>query len=267
MIINPFTFGAAAPDIYTYGPKVAYDISDTATLFQDSAGTTPVTADGDPVGLVLNQIAGYTNADMMQATAGSRPIYRTSGGKAWLENDGTKWMYSRSAGALAFAIVNTFAGARKTTGFADFGAIVGHPHATTHTSPFWRWCIQGRTSGPTVGAAVDSGALLITSSSAAAAIGTDFILTCGTNSMWDASSASQRSRVLKVSKGLPGATAVTTTTTYVNSNVSTLMSHAAGVVPFKGNFYGAVIFDIAVTSQAWVDAGEAWVNARLQVPV
>jgi hypothetical protein len=34
---------------------VLYDISDLSTMFQDAAGTVPVTADGDPVGLVLDK--------------------------------------------------------------------------------------------------------------------------------------------------------------------------------------------------------------------
>lgn len=39
-------------------PVVWYDPSDLSTMFQDSAGTTPVTADSDPVGLILDKSAG-----------------------------------------------------------------------------------------------------------------------------------------------------------------------------------------------------------------
>lgn len=51
-----------------------YDPSDTTTLFQDSAGTTPVTASGQPVGLMLDKSGRGHHAT--QPTAGSRPIYR-----------------------------------------------------------------------------------------------------------------------------------------------------------------------------------------------
>ena len=51
-----------------------YDPSDTTTLFQDSAGTTPVTASGQPVGLMLDKSGRGNHAT--QPTAGSRPIYR-----------------------------------------------------------------------------------------------------------------------------------------------------------------------------------------------
>ena len=51
-----------------------YDPSDLSTLFQDAAGTTPVTAIGQSVGKVLDK-SGNTN-HATQATAGNRPILR-----------------------------------------------------------------------------------------------------------------------------------------------------------------------------------------------
>lgn len=55
-------------------------------LFQDAAGTTPVTAPGDPVGLMLD-LSGNDN-HAMQEVSGSRPVYRTDGQYHWLEFDG-----------------------------------------------------------------------------------------------------------------------------------------------------------------------------------
>lgn len=63
-----------------------YDPSDLSTLFQDAAGTTPVTTDSDPVGLMLD-ISGNGN-HVSQAMATKRPLYKTSGGLHWLEFDG-----------------------------------------------------------------------------------------------------------------------------------------------------------------------------------
>lgn len=66
-----------------------WDVSDTGTLFQSGTRSSPgaaVTADGDPVGLVLDKSGnGY---DLVQATSTKRPLYRTSGGLSWLEFDG-----------------------------------------------------------------------------------------------------------------------------------------------------------------------------------
>lgn len=54
-----------------------WDFTDAATLFQDSAGTTPVTAAIQPVGRVLDK-SGQGN-HFIQSTAASRPAYNGAG--------------------------------------------------------------------------------------------------------------------------------------------------------------------------------------------
>ena len=74
-------------NLFSNGEQGAwYDPSDLTTLYQDSAGTTPVTADGDPVGLMLDKSGNDNHAS--QATSASRPVYRTDGVLHWLESDG-----------------------------------------------------------------------------------------------------------------------------------------------------------------------------------
>ena len=63
-----------------------YDPSDLSTMFQDSAGATPVTADGQPVGLILDKSGNGNHAS--QATAAARPLYKTDGTLHWLQFDG-----------------------------------------------------------------------------------------------------------------------------------------------------------------------------------
>lgn len=63
-----------------------YDPSDRSTLFQDAEGTIPVTADGDPVGLMLDK-SGNGN-HLTQAATSARPTFRTDGALHWLEPDG-----------------------------------------------------------------------------------------------------------------------------------------------------------------------------------
>ena len=62
---------------------VWYDPSDIDTLFQDSAGTTPVTTAGQPVGLMLDNSGNGNHAT--QATAAARPTYQTGPARATLD--------------------------------------------------------------------------------------------------------------------------------------------------------------------------------------
>ena len=61
-----------------------YDPSDLSTLFQDSAGTTPVTASGQPVGKMLDKSGNGNHAT--QATAARRPTYQTGPARATIDN-------------------------------------------------------------------------------------------------------------------------------------------------------------------------------------
>ena len=63
-----------------------YDPSDLTTMFQDRAGTTPVTADGQTVGKILDKSGRGNHATAPNDAA--RPLYKTSGGLHWLQFDG-----------------------------------------------------------------------------------------------------------------------------------------------------------------------------------
>lgn len=63
-----------------------YDPSDLTTLFQDTAGTVPVTADGQLVALMRDK-SGNSN-HLTQPSVSSRPTYKAAGGLRWLAFDG-----------------------------------------------------------------------------------------------------------------------------------------------------------------------------------
>ncbi len=79
-----------------------WDASDTAYLWQDTARTTPVAANSDPVGVLANKTGQLLNRDATQATAGLRPLWKTNiaGGNPALLFNGTD-------SELGFATWNT----------------------------------------------------------------------------------------------------------------------------------------------------------------
>ena len=89
--------------LFAAGEKgVWYDPSDMSTLFQDAAGTIPVTAAGQPVGKMLDKSGRGNHAT--QATATSRPVLQTANGLCCLAFDGVDdWMV---IGAVDFTATN-----------------------------------------------------------------------------------------------------------------------------------------------------------------
>lgn len=96
-----------------------YDPSDLATMFQDAAGTIPVTAVGQPVGRI-NDKSGRGN-HAMQATTASRPLLQQDGsGNYYLDFDGVDDYFSTSAFNMASAAVSAVCGTyRLSSGTAN----------------------------------------------------------------------------------------------------------------------------------------------------
>jgi len=127
---NPRTLFAASE------PGAWYDPSDMSTLFQDSAGTVPVTAVEQPVGLMLDKSGRGNHA--FQATATSRPVLQQdASGRYYLSFDGVDdWMLTNSIDFTATDKMTVFAGVRK---LSDVGSIVVElsSNVTTNTGSFY----------------------------------------------------------------------------------------------------------------------------------
>lgn len=101
-----------------------YDPNDIGTMFQDAGGTIPVTAEGQPVGLIRDKSGRNNHA--YQTTSASRPILRKNAvtGANYLEFDGTDDSLATSnIDFTATDKVSLFAGVRKLSD-AAIGFIV-----------------------------------------------------------------------------------------------------------------------------------------------
>tara|TARA_R110000851_G_C13102500_1_gene568916 strand:- start:866 stop:2089 length:1224 start_codon:yes stop_codon:yes gene_type:complete len=100
-----------------------YDPSDLTTLFQDAAGTIPVTADGDPVGLMLDKSGNGNHAT--QSTTAAKPVYRTDGTLHWLKFDGIDdGMESPTVNTSGAGLLFAYAGLVDTgTSRSDYGPL------------------------------------------------------------------------------------------------------------------------------------------------
>ena len=92
---------------------VWYDPSDLSTLYQDAAGTIPVTAVGQPVGKILDKSGRGNHA--FQATATSRPVLRQdASGRYYLSFDGVDdWMQTNRIDFTSTDKMTVMAGVRK----------------------------------------------------------------------------------------------------------------------------------------------------------
>ena len=92
-----------------------YDPSDFSTMFQDAAGTTPVTAVGQPVGRILDKSGRGNHAYNPSGNSANFPVLQQAGGLYYLAFNGVnQWL--RSIGSIDFTYgdkVFVSAGVRK----------------------------------------------------------------------------------------------------------------------------------------------------------
>lgn len=107
--------GAFTPAlIFSPGAQgVWFDPSDLGTMFQDAAGTTPVTGADQVVGLIRDKSGRGNHAS--QATQASKPILRNAGALWWLEFDGVDDFLVTASIPFVSAQMATFASIRKVS--------------------------------------------------------------------------------------------------------------------------------------------------------
>lgn len=128
-----------------------YDPSDFSTMFQDDAGTTPVTATGQSVGRILDKSGRGNHAT--QSTSGARPtLQQDSGGKYYLSFDGSNDCLNivGSASAMKFmhgAVSSVCAGAYFGGGANAENVLFGSNRGTTANIGV---CVWYNNASPTV---------------------------------------------------------------------------------------------------------------------
>jgi hypothetical protein len=123
-------------DLFTAGEQGYWlDPSDFSTMFQDTAGTTPVTAVGQTVARI-NDKSGRGN-HFTQSSASLRPLLQVDGsGKYYLDFDGVDDEMGSASITPGTNKVQVFAGVRKTSD-AVIGAITGNRTAINTPDGFF----------------------------------------------------------------------------------------------------------------------------------
>ena len=114
-----------------------YDPNDLSTMFQNSAGTIPVTAVGQPVGLIRDK-SGRNN-HTYQSTSASRPILRQNAvtGANYLEFDGSDdFLRTNNIDFTATDKMSLFVGVTKLADSAQLIAELS-PSISTNTGSFY----------------------------------------------------------------------------------------------------------------------------------
>ena len=220
-------FGATAFNPLTLSPTAWYDPSDLSTLFQDSAGTTPVTASGQPVGKMLDK-SGNGN-HVLQATSTMRPIYTTGGALAWLAFDGIDdFMRSAVLGAalsapntVALAAkVDTLATTKAANNYFVSGGAVNNNAISQNSANDTVFLYTGTTT-PAVTAALT--------------IAAPYVL----NALFNSTSSLMR---------LSGAASATVDPGSASMDTITLASNPGGAQALTGRIYGVFIKNAALTA-------------------
>lgn len=228
-----------------------YDPSDWSTLYQDSAGTTPINAVEQPVGRILDKSGRGNHA--YQTTSTSRPVLRQdAGGRYYLSFDGVDdFLVTNSIDFTSTDKMTVFAGVRKLS--AATGAAVAELGPNTNTTPG-----VGLFAPSSVG--LSDYAFTSRGAATAVAIASGFVAPT-TNAMSGLSSISGDSAILRIN-GAQAAQSTADQGTGNYGNYPLYIGRRGGTTaPFTGHLYSLIVRG-AQTSDTQVSQTETWVNGR-----
>jgi hypothetical protein len=236
-----------------------YDPSDITTLFQDDAGTQPVTAAGQSVGLMLDKSGRGNHAT--QANLAQRPLYDIdSGGRPFLLFDGSDDGMATGNIVPGTDKAQVFAGVRKLTN-GNFPILVELSASATTNA--------GSLTVLTCGATNNSPGYIFTSGGT---VRINAIVSSGynapiTNVLTGLGDIAAPSTILRVD----GAQAASSTSSQGGGNYLThplFIGRRDGTSnPFNGRIYGLLVRFGANLSAAQIDQTEAFMAAKTGVTI
>lgn len=244
--------GFSPLSLFAAGEKGAwYDPSDLSTMFQDSAGTIPVTGVEQPVGRI-NDKSGRGN-HATQTIEGTYPVLRRTGsGLYYLSFDGVDdFLVTPPLDLSSTAQVSTVAGVEKST---DTAGVISEGGTSINTGS---GKFSLRTDANPDFSFISRGSISAQASSVATyTIPATVVLTGLGDIVNDLSTL--RINGVQVSQVT---TDQGTGTTYSGSNVYYIGRRAGTSVPFNGRLYGMIILNRSFTGQELVNT-ESWMNGN-----
>lgn len=233
---------------------VWYDPSDLSTLFQDSAGTVPVTAAGQVVGMMKDKSGRGNHA--IQATVGSKPILRSAGNLWYLEFDGVDdFLVTTSVNFTATDKMSVFAGLRKLSDAAVGIVLELSQNSNTQNGAFFL-AAPGGVGDPNIafrsnGTSVPQSSVVTVATPATVVV----------SALSDISAPSQAIRV----NGQIGPIIATTQGVGNYGNYPMYIARRGGTtLPFKGYMYGLIVRG-ATTDASVVASNEKYMATKAGV--
>lgn len=260
-LATPRPWGRWSPTLlFAAGEQGAwYDPADMTTLFQDAAGTTPVTAADQPVGLIRDK-SGRGN-DASQVTAGNRPILRTGSGLWWIEFDGVDdFLVTGSINFSTTDKLSVFSGVRKFSDAAS-GAIVGLG-SNVNLNAF-------ELTSPNTPSTTDAGLRMSgTGSAVRRTLSVPVNTSCVVTGLGDLAGATIDNEVAIRANGVVSVVAATGAASSGNLGNSPMYigRRSGATLPYSGNIYGLIVRGVA-TDAAGISAAENYLAGKSGVAI